>query len=58
MVMQVVDVQRPRLDPARLPTTTETRYARSGELSIAWQTVGDGPVDWAMAPSICWSSRG
>ena len=52
MVMQVVDVQRPRLDPARLPTTTETRYARSGELSIAWQTVGDGPVDLLVVPGL------
>jgi pimeloyl-ACP methyl ester carboxylesterase len=27
-----------------------TRYARSGELSIAYQVVGDGPVDLVFAP--------
>ncbi len=27
-----------------------TRYARSGELSIAYQVVGDGPVDLVHAP--------
>jgi hypothetical protein len=26
------------------------RYARSGELNIAYQVVGDGPVDLLMIP--------
>ena len=25
--------------------TRQTRYARSGEVNIAYQTVGDGPLD-------------
>ena len=33
--------------PTRMP---ETRYARSGEVSIAYQTVGDGPVDVVYVP--------
>jgi pimeloyl-ACP methyl ester carboxylesterase/DNA-binding CsgD family transcriptional regulator len=28
----------------------QTRYARSGDLSIAYQVVGDGPVDLVLAP--------
>ena len=28
----------------------ETRYARSGDVSIAYQTVGDGPFDLVLAP--------
>src|SRR5437867_2444914 len=28
----------------------EVRYARSGELSIAYQVVGDGPVDLVLVP--------
>lgn len=27
-----------------------TRYARSGDLSIAYQVVGDGPIDLVLAP--------
>ena len=30
--------------------TPETRYARSGELSIAYQIVGDGPMDLVVVP--------
>ena len=30
----------------------ETRYARSGEVSIAYQIVGDGPVDLVWIPSL------
>jgi class 3 adenylate cyclase len=30
----------------------ETRYARSGELSIAYQVIGDGPIDLVYAPPI------
>jgi pimeloyl-ACP methyl ester carboxylesterase len=28
----------------------ETRYARTGDLSIAWQCLGDGPVDLLIVP--------
>ena len=28
----------------------ETRYARSGEVSIAYQVVGRGPVDLLLVP--------
>ncbi len=28
----------------------ETRYARSGEVNIAYQVVGDGPFDVVYAP--------
>jgi pimeloyl-ACP methyl ester carboxylesterase len=31
---------------------TPTRYARSGDLGIAYQVVGDGPIDLALAPAI------
>jgi class 3 adenylate cyclase len=29
---------------------TEVRYAKNGDLRIAWQTVGEGPVDIAFVP--------
>jgi pimeloyl-ACP methyl ester carboxylesterase len=29
----------------------QTRYARSGDYSIAYQAVGDGPIDLVLAPS-------
>src|SRR5437667_239832 len=28
----------------------QTRYAKSGEVSIAYQVVGDGPIDLVMVP--------
>jgi hypothetical protein len=28
----------------------ETRYARSGEVNLAYQVVGDGPYDLVLAP--------
>ena len=28
----------------------ETRFARSGDLSIAYQVVGDGPIDIVFVP--------
>ena len=31
-------------------TVPETRYARSGEMSIAYQVVGDGPIDLIYVP--------
>ena len=30
--------------------TPETRYARSGDVAIAYQVFGDGPVDLVFAP--------
>jgi pimeloyl-ACP methyl ester carboxylesterase len=30
--------------------TPETRYARSGEVSIAYQVIGDGPIDLVLVP--------
>src|SRR5258708_16174945 len=33
----------------------ETQYARSGDVSIAYQTLGDGPVDLLFAPG--WISQ-
>jgi pimeloyl-ACP methyl ester carboxylesterase len=32
--------------------STETHYARSGELSIAWQALGDGPLDLLVVPGL------
>src|SRR3989442_5317756 len=32
------------------PMQSETRYARSGDVSIAYQVVGDGPFDLVFAP--------
>jgi pimeloyl-ACP methyl ester carboxylesterase len=31
-------------------TVPRTRYARSGDVSIAYQVLGDGPFDLAMVP--------
>ncbi len=39
---------RPR--PPSPPSLPETRYALSGELRIAYQTLGEGPVDLVHAP--------
>ena len=30
----------------------ETRYAKSGDVHIAYQVVGDGPIDLVIAPSM------
>ena len=30
----------------------ETRYARSGELNIAYQVAGDGPFDLVLVPPL------
>jgi class 3 adenylate cyclase len=38
-----------------LPMAPETRYARSGELYIAYQVIGDGPIDLLYVPS--WISQ-
>jgi pimeloyl-ACP methyl ester carboxylesterase len=31
----------------------ETRYARSGEVSIAYQVLGEGPIDLVVVPGLC-----
>jgi hypothetical protein len=44
-----------------VPVPPETRYARSGEVNIAYQVVGDGPVDvvyvpgWVSHVELAWS---
>jgi pimeloyl-ACP methyl ester carboxylesterase len=50
----VAAVLTPLVD-ARTPSArplAETRYARSGELSIAWQCVGHGPLDLLIIPGL------
>ena len=39
------------LGPMQLPLP-ETRYARSGKVSIAYQVMGDGPIDLLMVPGL------
>jgi hypothetical protein len=34
------------------PDVPETRYARSGDVYIAYQVVGDGPLDLVWIPSM------
>jgi len=47
---------RPLPDPARVPAPADaaprpaTRYAHSGDVSIAYQVLGDGPVDLVAIP--------
>ncbi|HYH06982.1 MAG TPA: alpha/beta fold hydrolase [Thermoanaerobaculia bacterium] len=41
-VGEVVTAAAPRQEHARTP---KTHYARSGDVNIAWQLLGDGPVD-------------
>jgi class 3 adenylate cyclase len=36
----------------------KTQYARSGDLHIAYQTLGDGPLDVMFVPIPVWSSEG
>jgi pimeloyl-ACP methyl ester carboxylesterase len=33
-----------------VPTTSDTRYAKSGDVNIAYQVVGEGPVDLVCVP--------
>lgn len=35
-----------------MPEQPETRYAKSGELSIGYQVVGDGPLDMVFVPGL------
>ena len=46
-----VERDHPR-DPTNggLPVQRETRYAKSGPVSIAYQVVGDGPIDLILVP--------
>lgn len=43
------------------PTRSETQYARSGDVHIAYQVVGDGPIDivyvpgWISNVELCWN---
>ncbi len=39
------------MTPMQLPLP-ETRYARSGNVSIAYQVMGDGPIDLLMVPGL------
>src|SRR6266700_3306997 len=45
--MRLVFAQRRAYPPSMTP---ETRYARSGDVSIAYQVVGDGPFDVVFVP--------
>lgn len=36
--------------PGEMPVGADTRYARSGEAHIAYQAVGDGPLDLVLLP--------
>ena len=45
-------------DPREITRMTpETRYARSGDVNIAYQVVGDGPLDLVLVPAGCRTSR-
>lgn len=46
-VKELVGHSRPALEPVM-----ETRYAKSGDLSIAYQVIGDGPRDLIYVPGI------
>jgi class 3 adenylate cyclase len=46
----VLDSQHPHSVPAVNLETPEVRYARSGDVSIAHQVIGDGPVDVVFVP--------
>jgi class 3 adenylate cyclase len=35
-------------------TVPKTRYARSGDVQIAYQIVGDGPIDLVLVPGFVW----
>src|SRR5262245_13968462 len=39
-----------RLVRDTVPVQPETRYAKSGDVSIAYQVVGDGPIDLVLVP--------
>ena len=44
-VWHVLDPHASRFRPRSAPLQPETRYARAGDLRIAYQVVGDGPMD-------------
>ncbi|OOK76306.1 putative LIGNIN PEROXIDASE LIPJ domain protein [Mycobacterium kansasii] len=35
---------------SQVPPTPRTRYARCGDLDIAYQVLGDGPIDLLVVP--------
>ena len=43
---------RPEVPDTSAGQIPETRYARSGDVSIAYQVVGDGPFDVVFVPSL------
>jgi hypothetical protein len=46
---------RAMMRPEGVRLTPRTRYARSGDVSIAYQVVGDGPADLVMVFGYVWS---
>jgi hypothetical protein len=42
----------------RLRTLPETRYAKSGDVHIAYQIVGTGPLDLVVVPASSLTSNG
>ncbi len=47
LVARAAGIEPPPSTPGALP---ETRYARSGDISIAFQIVSDGPIDLVLVP--------
>src|SRR5881396_4140134 len=43
-------LQSQRRAPETIGVLPETRYAKSGDVNIAYQVVGDGPVDLVYVP--------
>ncbi|MFI5046325.1 MAG: adenylate/guanylate cyclase domain-containing protein [Acidimicrobiia bacterium] len=38
-----------------MPTAPETHYARSGDIDLAYQVIGDGPFDFVFVPGWVWN---
>ena len=38
--------------PLRVPSSTRTRYAKAGDVDIAYQVLGDGPIDLLMCTGV------
>jgi len=38
------------LIPADINMLPDTKYAKSGDINIAYQVVGDGPIDLVLVP--------
>ena len=43
-------VDRNLIGPRRMNTVPETRYVKSGDVHIAYQVIGSGPIDLVMVP--------